>query len=1441
MDGAELYSFEDFESHLPIDDSLADTNYTTASGYRLPPSGSVYGAYVAVNKNAEWEDSSLTVERGIRISAQCTQKTSIQYTQRRNPRSQGLYNSTGQVHIQKQDFNDSVYDIKQQSVSLHSLTQPFTGLSKNTALSHSSELEGENNDHNDNPIVASPFVDKLSVRVHPSDLLNFRCRQSRPQTSYEGKTGYSRSLGNLDRSSTTKERHIPGEFVHSSMRSQLKPRAVSTSNLTPTQRLNEMINLNQTSSDSDCLLAAMDQSHFESNGNDTDDVNLLLDMVNSIKPPSRARGNSLNPELLQMWERKTSTKSEEPSSTTVRSRGRPYIRPPNKSSGNIPRQVLLSNFPAGKNPREKLTKPIASSQSSIISANHSNNMVRSRTTPSLNTVGSDEQEETDSSSAVRLGGRQQSVPSLSISGNGAAWRVEDEETSIPAPMPSLEDTPFSKSSSQLYYPNTSTAACDGDKKVRGNGGSSSFSKLARRLSQKGERRNTIVEHTTPIARKPAIDKSEIRKAHSLESLHPETTEEDQVNSAIPASPSLQNRLQRTLSSKKRGSSSSESDGSGSKVEKDKNRRTSKANFSDITALFDAVHNQEVDRAKYILDCNGLDINAVNSDDFTPLDVAIMVHNTAMAKLLLAFGARENPKYLHKDARASKLNTLINEAERQVQELTSRAVNNTGSSQSVNKETDKRLRDWEWKHRLFRRMKATFEHARPPEPPQNVNISVTSSSSISVQFDEPSNNNLGVITRYKIEWSVQEDFSQCSGEHILYNNTNLSYKIQGLVAGKRYFVRVSAFNLKGFGIPQLATPPFAIPSCWRDRDGRKSRTSGQMKVLEDLFKEVKDARLPHSVELKTNSPKSSPNQVRKTMKKSIKNFFQFAPKFHKLLKRAVYVCTLLYSEDKVLVTTEDHLPIVEVDDNYPSNMYQDFLWFMKVACTWEDVDVLRGDLEKALSTSPSLMFRNKLLQAVALMQTTLGIQDLGQVYYEPIRDDNGSTIFVLVKHIKDSRSVQSASLKWLNLGRVQKRRSVCFENPTASEILLSSIPEKIFFSQVNQMPHEKGLYLGYMKLRSSVDTIRIQVQAKSPNVLPCVKVRDNSNVTQDEWDWLYQLNTSKVTKPVTKVQEEFQLQLADAARTLAKKIGVSEEETLKHRLCDYEVIDLNDEVSFIIMVPPVSDVCTGPGHLDNNFMRGSEYVSLPVQVFEMVHTTTYHNDFIRYYSRLSSILEMENLLAQQSVREAFHTVEMNDAKQRQQQIADFQQTLESAWKGTRWIMDVIQYARDKQLKGGVPLSVLFAPPPSPVETQAMDTLSKGKGLSHDKDKHDSKYSSRKISRANIGILRVYPAYDTGLASGTSVKLQVTTRTSSREIINLVIEQLNKAIQVRGLEAHIYPDEEWQNFGLVAAISGKEHSLPDDFNPLVLQNPWTKGKLYIKHKEKTKIKIKSNSMV
>lgn len=46
-------------------------------------------------------------------------------------------------------------------------------------------------------------------------------------------------------------------------------------------------------------------------------------------------------------------------------------------------------------------------------------------------------------------------------------------------------------------------------------------------------------------------------------------------------------------------------------------------------------------------------------------------------------------------------------------------------------------------------------------------------------------------------------------------------------------------------------------------------------------------------------------------------------------RGVYLSCLLYNEDKILVTNEDFLPVMEVDETYPGSIYHDFHWLLKV--------------------------------------------------------------------------------------------------------------------------------------------------------------------------------------------------------------------------------------------------------------------------------------------------------------------------------------------------------------------------------------------------------------------------------------------------------------------------------------------------------------------------------
>ena len=260
-------------------------------------------------------------------------------------------------------------------------------------------------------------------------------------------------------------------------------------------------------------------------------------------------------------------------------------------------------------------------------------------------------------------------------------------------------------------------------------------------------------------------------------------------------------------------------------------------------------------------------------------------------------------------------------------------------------------------------------------------------------------------------------------------------------------------------------------------------------------------------------------------------------------------------------------------------------------------------------------------------------------------------------------------------------------------------------------------------------------------------------------------------------------------------------------------------------------------------------------------------------------------------QAFSSEEIVTTKNRVDQLATFQQKLEETWKGVRWTMDIVAYARDKTLRGGTPLGVLNAPPQSPndspysdrrdfneiislgtpgssnvgtgcndlgyhsdmsslgdhMTTEGLTPTSKEtfircntiqqtgfKETNLDKAYAGSGTSSEEGSdetwtrSASPGILRVYAAYETGLPRGTCVKLQVTARTRSREVINLVIQQLNKAAIMKGVMTKLYTEDQLDDFCLVAIIGARERVLRDSYEPLSLQNPWTKGKLYVRLK-------------
>nr|CAD7411331.1 unnamed protein product [Timema cristinae] len=807
------------------------------------------------------------------------------------------------------------------------------------------------------------------------------------------------------------------------------------------------------------------------------------------------------------------------------------------------------------------------------------------------------------------------------------------------------------------------------------------------------------------------------------------------------------------------------------------------------------------------------------------------------------------------------------------------------------------------------------------------------------------------------------------------------------------------------------------SGWRDMEGREPRYAGRLRLLDDLFDEIRSSRPEHASEIKASLQLGeTPGVQRRNQKKktTIKQLFTVASKFQKNLRRGVFLACLLYHEDKVLVTNEDFLPVIEVDETYPSCIYNDFHWLMKVACTWDDVKSLRQDMEKSLSSS-TVHFRIKLLQAAAQMQTALCIQDLGQLYHRPIRDSQGTLVISTVNYVRSPKTVSVLNSRWIPLSKVQKK----FDRPRGTECwrsahvfhsgiypLVSYIQEQITYHQVSSIRLNRGLYLGYLKMRSSVDLIQVVVPCKTPNVLPHCKIRDNPHVSSEEWEWLkWQAARHKPLTDESCAPEEeegadqqrvFVELVAATARRLFSYMEVSNQDALAHRLYNTEVVDLSPEVSFLIIVPPAESACAAPGQTDLLLQRG-DLVSLPVQVFEMVHLGTYQREVISRYSRLSCILELDTVLAHHSHREAFSSSEVAAAKDRLSQLQEFQGQLNSTWKGVRWLMDVLTFARDrtvttpgvsmkqllslttttsgtdKSASSSLKRSLLQLPPRDPklVKSSASRGSWPGPGahpggvaclLGAELSKSEQHLSGRGGSRKNSGggssvgsgtsqyqghsdmsgatstalmttsasngslssadvasrlppsrsedmllqrphtkcharsrsstlsplmsvrgaggpsypaasmvsvtpntsasmhslssdesssaaapltttderedvsvptptsgILQVFAAYETGLASGTSLKLHVTPRTTAREVVDLVVKQLNMAVILKGKDGPMYSSEKLANFCLVAIIGARERCLRDDFKPLQLQDPWKKGRLYVRQKQ------------
>ncbi|KAH8251920.1 hypothetical protein KR038_011086, partial [Drosophila bunnanda] len=1156
----------------------------------------------------------------------------------------------------------------------------------------------------------------------------------------------------------------------------------------------------------------------------------------------------------------------------------------------------------------------------------------------------------------------------------------------------------------------------------------------------------------------------------------------------------------------------------------------------INALFSAVEHGHLEKARTILESTDVDVNSINNDGLSALDLAVLSNNRSMTRMLLQHGAIEGSQF-SVDTIGTKLNGLLKDAESRIhdlsgpeglcppmfasrpsissiiigewppssriewalnQQLFSFSAGNSSASVTgcTGSEVEKQIGIWERRVKALRRLQLGWDQARPPDAPASVVVDVTGDNSISVQILEPFEGAIG--TKFKVQWSTRADFNNIVGESELlewisfHGTMGAQCHISGLTQGRRYFLRAACGNVKGWGAYRTSVPASVVPSTWRDLDNREDRFVGRHRILDNLFTAVRLAR-PADVSELTLDPSSG--QRRNPKKKTtIKQLFSVTSKFQKTLRRGIYFSCIVHCDDKVLVTSEDFPPVIEVDESYPSALHMDYYWLMKVACTWDDVKSLRSDMERNLTSA--VHFRTKLLSAVCQMQSALGFTDLGQLYFKPLKDAQGTVVLTCVQSVKSQKAVSILNSRWLPVSKLQKKLGALHEDYTINELLISSIGDQLHYQQAALQRLEPGLYLGYLKMQCSMDQIQVVVPVKTPNVLPHCKVRENSHITAEEWQVLHRCTSDPLRLPLdfsspgtdtasggaatSEVQRLFLYDLTNAMHKLFASMNIKAADATTHRLYDVEVIEHSPDISFLVVCPSAEASCAVPGQSELLLQR-DDLASLSIQAFEMIHLRTYQPAIIQKYARLSCILELDTALATHALREAFSSSELQAAKERLATLQELSSSLTIVWKSVRWLMDVVAYARNKSAQPSLAMreildfaqqrqdesvsataagsaskqllqlpireskfsktgtgrgswpgpgtnedpaqtkpehskseqnlglsaitpvepasnqvpthqesqqqqmpqqqqqqllqvsttseyggsicsevslrknsgdsmsstytarsfysavdsasdgnstSSVFAIPPSRSDDTLADALRNSQALAAQRKRTSSnigshaaplitvhssssapylagssvslrsgngafatdlehkplKPTAKAASSANLreggpylkstlaelravggeepvpstskassmkslsrqsseedsascsslnteqapGIIQVYTAYNTGLASGTSLKLHVTPKTTAREVINLVVKQLNMAVVLKGNNGPIYGPEVLDNFCLVAVIGARERCLRDDFKPLQLQNPWKKGRLYVRKK-------------
>uniref|UniRef100_A0AC34F365 Ras-associating domain-containing protein n=1 Tax=Panagrolaimus sp. ES5 TaxID=591445 RepID=A0AC34F365_9BILA len=796
----------------------------------------------------------------------------------------------------------------------------------------------------------------------------------------------------------------------------------------------------------------------------------------------------------------------------------------------------------------------------------------------------------------------------------------------------------------------------------------------------------------------------------------------------------------------------------------------------------AIEQDDLDSLRMILSKNSVPVNdSLIENAFysqfpckvTLLDVALMFNRLNAASLLLQHEATENLQLSDISKRKQIVDEVLLDYETRFRQMKMKSLSN--------KEEEKRLRTMEHHLNSLKKMKSVLDKPEMPGSPVDVKVYVAATTRATIEFNAPGTSGNCVITKYK-------GWEDCVNVH-----------------------------------------PERVVS---------------MRAMAELHSQVEKYR--QSAVWQVVFPNNGDGAIKKK-KTGLRNLFSASSKFIKNVGRGLYFASLIYTEDKILCTVDDCLPVIQIDDSMISVPMDDMEWLMKLSLCWDQVNYLQDSSGGTWSSNSP--FRAKVLEAVAAMHNALGVKDIGRIHHIPLTYSAATTFIVSVHFVTENQATQSQGLamRWMKSNKIMRKKS----SSTPLDFLCKEMVPVLNFFESSQIPLDRGLYLGYLKMQSSLNTIRVTVPDNMPSALPYVTIRSTPHIFPRAED-VCQVHASysaideyndrckgcaSIPIPVFEMISFSTYQPDFIATYCRMNIFIEHFITIikyEIRQCLHEkdarvyneqLEKLNEFQTKLEDIWRsarwISNIATIARERQTNCGISLSYIlnqPPPALPGDNASDVGYHSD------PQNKNNEVENSNGNVDVTPAPADAPAIIRR------ANFRNSKTNNNDSTASSREPLSRSKSVAERGEVRLASID----KMFQEDNLYTLSEatGKAEAANKLQSDSTtldYLARKFhqipspSRLS-GIIRVFAAYDCALPKNTAIRLSITQATTAREVVALVVEQINKLTLLS--DDNYNKLSQLQDFCLVSVVGARERRLRDEFQPMRLLPPWTRGRLFVR---------------